>query len=156
MGIENLAELSFDPSHMARIIMYFLSGAGGTSSFPRMYLVLPMVLYEPSRTSLSKANRTSSVYSLFLDEQSKREHLAGLQRRYVEYKPLTNESLIIGSSRKWFQVDSMIKVSEPVRFQEVSDSNLRGLYKAAHYLGLILQKEPHDARIFMNLGVYPL
>ncbi|EJY57134.1 flagellar hook-basal body protein [Alicyclobacillus hesperidum URH17-3-68] len=74
----------------------------------------------------------------------------------MEYKPLTNESLVVGASREWLKVDSTIAVSQLVRYQDITEPNLRGLYKAAHYLGVILHKEPHDARVFMSLGVYPV
>ncbi|QSO53121.1 three component ABC system middle component [Alicyclobacillus sp. ALC3] len=156
MGIENLAELSFNPFHMARIMTYFLSGAGGRTTFPRVYLVLPMVLYEPSRTVLAGANKRSSLYSLFLDDQRKRENLAGLQRRYLLYKTLTNESLVVGATRNAFHVDTTVAVNSQVRFQDCTDRDLRELYKAAHYFGVVLQKESHDAAVFMKMGVYPL
>lgn len=53
------------------------------------YLVLPIVLYPPSRDFLRKANARSSVRSFCAD----RRRLAGLQQRVVELRAVTNVAI---------------------------------------------------------------
>ncbi|CAG0937992.1 hypothetical protein BROC_00067 [Candidatus Brocadiaceae bacterium] len=55
------------------------------------YLILPLILYEPSRIKLKTSKSSSSLYS-FLKTQ---EVIAGLPERVEEFKPLTNICLQI-------------------------------------------------------------
>lgn len=111
------------------------------------YLVLPIVLYPPSRNFLCNANARSSVRSFCAD----RSRLAGLPQRVAELRTTTSLAVqnAIDCDRLILHSDLSLEYAEQ---QNNSSSGMPNEIKAAKRLASIF--EPYDVpTIYRLLGV---
>jgi len=114
------------------------------------YLVLPLVLYPPSRLFLARAKAGSSIRTM----GKKRERLYGLSERMEEYKDLTNLCIqhVIDSSSIGIEEDLSVLVNGP----RLDESLCPGTSaRAARKLGTLFGPYEIPA-IYRSLGVKAL
>ncbi|CAN7381006.1 three component ABC system middle component [Rossellomorea sp. LjRoot5] len=138
MSSENISNLSLNPFFCSKLIHYFIQGHNGKIDFPRNYLVLPYVMYEPSRKVLYKANRNSNFYSLFI-ENDKSMNLGGIEKRYTMYKDLSKESVITAVNEGLIEIteNGEVESNKKVDYRKEKDPNLKIFYRSSYYLGLV-------------------
>jgi hypothetical protein len=151
MSSKYIRNISLNPFFCSKLIPHFISGYQDEVEFPLIYLILPYVLYEPSRTVLKTAKANSSIYSLFIDNE-KLTNIAGIEKRYEMFKELTNQSLIVACNEGLVEFKGKIRIIKKVNYQDEKDANLREYYRAAHYLGKIFSKYT-TFDIFCKIGV---
>ncbi|WP_066313772.1 three component ABC system middle component [Bacillus sp. FJAT-29814] len=151
MSSEYIKSLSLNPFFCSKIIPHFVQGYGKDVELPLAYLILPYVLYEPSRNVLRNANAKSSIYSLFIDN-NKLLNIAGIEKRYEIYKNLTNQSIIVACNENLLEFEQKLKLVGSPKYQNTKNLQIREYYKAAYYLGRIFSDyRPFD--IFLKIGV---
>lgn len=121
---------------------------------PLVYLVLPYILYEPSRNFLKTANKKSSIYTLLVDK-GRSSNTAGIEKRYDFFKDLTSEAIVVAHNEGLIEVDTKLKVLKEINYQKENDGNLREYYRAAYYLGKIFSMY-RTVDIFLKTGVKKL
>ncbi len=152
MSSEYIRNLSLNPFFCSKIIPHFIDGYGKEVELPLVYLVLPYVLYEPSRNVLKKANSKSSIYSLFIDN-NKLPNIAGIEKRYEVFKELTKQSVIVAYNESLidFNQQNLKLVCSP-KYQNTRNPDIREYYRAAYYLGKIFSRYT-SFDIFLKIGV---
>ncbi|WP_053366282.1 three component ABC system middle component [Bacillus sp. FJAT-27245] len=153
MSIKHIENLSLNPFFCSHILHHFLSGCNSKNAhISVMYLVLPFVFYQDTRTILVKANKKSDIYSVFFDKKENRVSLVGMQERIEFFWEYTNQSLIVGHNEEKFFVDKKITAINVVDYKQMKNIQIREYFRAAHYLGIILSK--YDFKdVFIKLGV---
>lgn len=138
MSSEYISNLSINPFFCSKLIYYFILGHKEKVDFPRTYLVLPYVMYEPSRTVLYKARKDSNFYSLFV-ENDKSINLGGIERRYTMYKELTKQSVITATNEGLIKIieNSEVQSNKKNDYKKEKDNNLKIFYRSSYYLGLV-------------------
>lgn len=147
-AIQHYVTLTRSPLLLSPIIETFFKEAKPVGKNILMgYLVLPIVLYPPSRDFLRKANVRSSVRSFCAD----RNRLAGLHQRVIELRTVTNVAIqnAIDCDRLILHSDLSLEYVE----QKIdSISAMPDETKAARRLASIF--EPYDVpTIYRLLGV---
>ncbi|MDP8050882.1 DUF6521 family protein [Pasteurella atlantica] len=119
------------------------------------YLVLPLVLYGKSQTTIKKSNKTSSI-STFLasNQKEKRENVYGLPERIQEYKEITNQCMLYAIGNGWIKLNEDLSV-EVIKKQNNNMVNLECAYKASSKLCNIF-KDLDVVSIYRLLGVKQL
>ncbi len=148
----HIQTLSLNPFFACRLIHHFVKGYGKEVALPLIYLVLPFIYYLPTRKALIKCNSKSSIYTLFKDDTKKTIALGGFQIRYVFFKELTNNALIIAASEGRIAVGEYVTIKQNVHYSETLDKEIKDFFRAAHYLGVILSKL-NVVNVFRLLGV---
>ena len=138
MSSEYISNLSLNPFFCSKLIHYFILGHKGKIDFPRIYLVLPFIVYEPSRTVLHKARKDSSFYTLFI-EREKSINLGGIERRYTMYKDLSKESVIAAVNEGLIKITEKgeVESNKIADYKKEKDNNLKIFYRSSYYLGLV-------------------
>jgi hypothetical protein len=137
MSSEYIKTLSLNPFFGSKIIAHFVAGYGKEIDLPLTYLVLPFVLYEPSRSVLKSAVSKSSIYTLFLDKD-KQPNVAGIEKRYEVFKELSKQSLIVAYNENLLVVKDKVSIcGNPLKYQDEKNLYVKQYYRSAHYLGRI-------------------
>lgn len=114
------------------------------------YLVLPLVLYPPSRSFLAGARANSSIRTMVKN----RERLYGLCERVEEYKTLTNLCVQRAIDSGSFSIEEDLSVLAIIPRLDVSLCP-RASAKAASKLGTLFA--PYEIQtIYRSLGVKAL
>ena len=103
------------------------------------YLVLPLVLYHPSRLAIknSQAGSRSTIYSVFSDRKTE-ERIFGLEERIKSYKSLTNDSLRYAITSGMLVLNDNLSIS--IKNLKLANKKLcqRDILMAAKKLGILL------------------
>lgn len=151
MSSEYIRNISLNPFFGSKLIHHFISGYQDEVELPLIYLILPYILFEPSRNVLKAAKSNSSIYTLFMDKH-KLSNIAGIEKRYAMFKELTNESLVVACNEELVELKGKIKLLKKVNYHSTKDKDLKEYYKAAYYLGRIFSKY-RTFDIFLKIGV---
>jgi len=133
---------------------HFIEGYGNDAPFELAYLVLPLVLREESRSALCRLNKTSTIYSAFLDGKEKRIRITALQYYVQAYKGYVNPSLII-YSKKGNEFGLTLKNLNSYDYSKEKDKTTKAYFKAAYCLGAVFSKEK-TPDCFYKLGVFKI
>lgn len=91
MNAKDVKTILYNPFWGSKLIPHFLSGcAREMIKTELVYLLFPFVFYQDSKKILVRARVNSTLYSAFLGNSDGRTALAGLEKRYAYFKPLTN------------------------------------------------------------------
>lgn len=105
------------------------------------YLVLPLALYRPSQVAIknSKANSTSTIYSIF-SERKTEERVFGLEERIKSYRSLTNDSLQYAISNGMLALNENLSIS--IKNSKLANRKLcqKDALTAAKKLGMLFAK----------------
>lgn len=113
------------------------------------YLVLPMILHQPSHKFLSKANSRSSLRTMLQDCS----RIYGLNERVTQYRQMTRMTVQYLLGTGGISVHSHLDIS--VNQQVVEGPSPAGVIKAARQLGTFFR--PYDVpTVFRMLGVMSL
>ena len=103
------------------------------------YLVLPLVLYHPSRLAIknSQAGSRSTIYSVFSDRKTE-ERIFGLEERIKSYKSLTNDSLRYAITSGMLVLNDNLSIS--IKNLKLANKKLwqRDILMAAKKMGILL------------------
>lgn len=112
-SIKNISLIYNNPFIFSPIFVEFYSNTSRIEkNILLSYLVLPLVLYRPSQVAIknSKANSTSTIYSIF-SERKTEERVFGLEERIKSYKSLTNDSLQYAISSDMLALNDDLSIS---------------------------------------------
>lgn len=142
---DKIETLHINPFFCSHILVHFFSGFNAKEiSIAPAYLVLPLVLFEPTNKKLNELNNRSSLASAFAKNSSL---LVDLQIRVDELKHLTNLSLIVAHNHEQILLSDKINILKTEDYHneilEVSH-----IFKAAYYFGVICSKEANYSEIF--------
>lgn len=152
-NLTSIQTLSFNPFFLSSILQHFLSGYGKKQpEFHLLYLVFPVIFYKSSREFLLRANKKSSIFSMFLDDVESRILLGGIQERYFYFKELTSQAIVVAVNDGSIGIGEQITLLNKVDYKSVKAVELRSYYRAAHYLGVIFSRTS-CIDIFRKLGV---
>lgn len=160
MSLKNIETLSLNPHFFKQLLHCFLTGYGKPCDIHLLFMVLPILLYEPSRTKLSTATIRSSLSSLFTGKQeiapniniSEKTSLAGFLSRHEILKESTKKSIIILHSEHKIAITNNSIIANQNLTYTTYNSTSKSWFKAAHYLGVIFSKASID-HIYYFLGV---
>ncbi|HDR7993071.1 MULTISPECIES: three component ABC system middle component [Bacillus cereus group] len=153
MEIEHLKTLSLNPFLNSKIIRSFVSGYGKEYvNIELLYLVLPFVFDGYSREILTSVNKSSTIYTAFLNSPEKRIVLGNLQERYEYMKSLTNEALIVAHNERAIILEHKVKLIKGMTYKNVRGKEMKSFLRASYYLGMIFSKSS-NVDIFRRLGV---
>ncbi|WP_417600544.1 three component ABC system middle component [Owenweeksia hongkongensis] len=153
MKVKEVKALTYSPFWCANLIPHYLSGCPNNEiSFELMFLLLPFVLDRDSREILDSSISTSTIYSAFLDGVDGRSSLAGIEERYIDFKELTRQTLVVAANRGTIDISVKVSGRKVANYTEEKDTFIREFYKAAKYLGQILSKET-TLDLFIKLGI---
>jgi len=113
MSLKNIESLSLNPHFFKHLITCFLSGYGKSCDLKLVFMVLPILLYAPSRVKLASAKSTSRLESLFtaqvqFDENIKlsgKTTLSGFLSRYELLQSTTKKAIIILHNQGLISID---------------------------------------------------
>ncbi|AOZ06466.1 three component ABC system middle component [Cupriavidus malaysiensis] len=149
--IQNLYILHNNPFLFAEPMVRFYEALGALeNNVVLAYLVLPMILHEPSRKLLQRDHSKTSLRT-FLEAP---ERLHGLQRRIRAKRVLTNTTLqyLVSVGRLQVEQAQVVHV-DPSKFER--QLSAAAVCRAAKALGRIFQ--PYDVpTVYRMLGVMSL
>lgn len=160
MSIENIETLSLNPHFFKHLIICFLSGYGKPCDLKLVFMVLPILLYAPSREKLASAISTSRLESLFraqveVNDNTKlsgKTRLSGFLSRYDMLQSATKQTIIILHNEKLISIhDRYISADKVVLYKNYNKS-ISTWMKSAYYLGVVFSKSTED-HISFFLGV---
>jgi hypothetical protein len=152
-NLYSIKMLSLNPFFMSLILQHFLSGYKEKKvEFHLLYLVFPIIFYKPSREFLFRANKKSSIFSMFLDDVESRILLGGIQERYYYFKEITDEAIIIAANEGKISINTKVSLLKKVDYEKIKVADVRYYFRAAYYLGVIFSRTNY-VDIFRKLGV---
>ena len=148
MSIKNIETLPLNPHFFKKLIAAFLTGYGKSCDLKLVFMVLPILLYAPSREKLENANSRSKLESLFntkfeIEDQniSGKTRLSGFFSRYKMLGDATKKTIIILHSQGDIKISgTLISVTRAVDYSTYKNK-IRTWMKAAHYLGVIFSND---------------
>lgn len=160
MSLKKVEILSLNPHFFKHLILCFLSGYGKPCDVKLVFMVLPILLYAPSRKKLASAISTSRLESLFnapieMDEQSKlsgKTRFTGFITRYETLQPITKKTIIILHSEKAISISARYIMSNKIVSYKDYGKTISTWMKAAYYLGGVFTKTSEE-HISYFLGV---
>ena len=160
MSLKNIETLSLNPHFFKHLIICFLSGYGKSCDLKLVFMVLPILLYAPSREKLVSAKSTSRLESLFraqveFDENIKlsgRTRLSGFLSRYEMLQLATKKAIIILHNQGLISIDGCYIVTNRTISYKNYNKSISSWMKAAYYLGVVFSKSTED-HITYFLGV---
>lgn len=160
MSLKNIETLSLNPHFFKHMIICFLSGYGKPCDLKLIFMVLPILLYAPSRKKLSSAKSTSRLESLFraqveVDGKIKlsgKTRLSGFMSRYKMLQPATKKTIIILHNQGLISINGRYIVTNKTVFYKDYSISISSWMKAAYYLGVVFSKSTED-HITYFLGV---
>lgn len=160
MSLKNIETLSLNPHFFKHLIVCFLSGYGKPCDLKLVFMVLPILLYAPSREKLASAKSTSRLESLFrakveVDDNIKlsgKTRLSGFLSRYEMLQPTTKKAIIILHNQGLISIDGRYIVANKTVSYKDYNKSISSWMKAAYYLGVVFSKSTED-HITYFLGV---
>lgn len=160
MSLKNIKNLSLNPHFFKHLIIGFLSGYGKPCDLKLVFMVLPILLYSPSREKLASAKSTSRLESLFRAQVkvgdniklSGKTRLLGFLSRYEMLQPTTKKTIIILYNQGLISMDGRYIVANKTVSYKVYNKSISSWMKAAYYLGVVFSKSTED-HITYFLGV---
>lgn len=152
MKINEIETLSLNPYWLSNIICHFIEGYGNHSPFELIYLAAPLILRGESRDALCKLNKTSTIYSAFLDDKDKRKKITALQYYVEVYKEFVNPAFIVYANQG-NNFGLKITNNSVYDYKKERDKTTKNYLKAAHNLGVVFSKEKKQD-CFFKLGVF--
>ncbi|MEG2013976.1 MAG: three component ABC system middle component, partial [Anaerovoracaceae bacterium] len=140
--------LSLNPHFFKQLIGAFLTGYGKPCDLKLVFMVLPILLYAPSREKLENANSRSKLESLFntkfeIEAQnlSGKARLSGFFSRYQMLEDATKKTIIILHSQGDIKISgTLITATRTVQYS-IFKNKIKAWMKAAHYLGVIFSND---------------
>jgi len=160
MSLKKIEVLSLNPHFFKHLMQCFLTGYNKPCDLRLIFMVLPILLYEPSRTKLASAVSTSRLESIFntpikIDDSSKlsgKTRLTGFGARYETLQPITKQTLIILHSDQAISITGRyIIANKSTSYKDFSKATSPWM-RAAHYLGVVFAKTAEDHIVYF-LGV---
>lgn len=160
MSLKNIETLSLNPHFFKHLIVCFLTGYGKPCDLKLVFMVLPILLYAPSREKLASAKSTSRLESLFgaqveFDENTKlsgKTRLSGFLSRYEMLQPATKKTIIILHSQELISIDGRYIAAIKTASYKDFNKHISNWMKAAYYLGVVFSKSTEN-HIAYFLGV---
>jgi len=151
MNYREIQVINQNPFIGGKLIAHFLSGCENNSiDYLAVYLLFPLLYKSESRIVLSKANKNSTLDTIFLSKD--KSMLAGLEKRFYYFEKLTKHSIIVSSVHFGVTVSNQLAVKEPIIYSKEKNVSLKEFYRASFQLGQILSKT--DIGIsFIKLGI---
>lgn len=153
MDFKNIEILSYNSFFGSKLIAHFLSGCEENKIRTELiFLVLPFICKKDSREILTTVNNSSTLNSSFLNTQTGKIALAGLEKNIAFFKSLTQSSLVVAASEFEIEIRETISIINPPNYTNEKEPYIKEFFRASHYLGKILSKnEFFDT--FVKLGV---
>ena len=163
--IENLNILYNNPFNLTPIIVRFYQKYNGKQSKDMLlaYLILPLVLYEDSKTALLNKKKELRTFINYCHKQDdsknkkevkKNEKLFGLPDRVADYKEMTNLCLQHAFDSGCLQLNRDLSITF-IKYNFKKDNSLVESLKVAENLALLLKNEKLT-HIYMRLGIKKL
>jgi len=150
-----LKRLMYSPFWVAKLLHHFLSGV--TSEDERgikielIYFVIPFIFDANIRNKLVKANKNSTMATLFNDIELK-NHLILKAREINEFRKITNEGFIVLGNKTQLEISDYIFTRNIIEYQKEKNILIRDYCRTAYYLGVVFSKENYK-NIFLKVGV---
>ena len=148
VSLKNIESLSLNPHFFKHLISCFLSGYGKPCDLRLLFMVLPILLYAPSREKLASANSRSRLDSLFSSKIEIQENvklsgktrLAGFLSRYEMLKSATKKTIIILFNQEKISIQGRyITINKMISYDSY-DKSVKKWMKASYYLGKVFSK----------------
>ncbi len=152
MSLKNIETLSINPHFFKHLIICFLTGYGKPCNIKIVFMVLPILLYVPSREKLISAKNTSRLDSLFraqieINENVKisgKTRLSGFLSRYKMLQPATKKTLIILYNQGLISINGQYIVAKKTVSYKDYKKSIFNWARAANYLGIVFSKTTED------------
>lgn len=151
MKIETINTISRNIVFCEKIISCFLFAYGKQASINLIYTVLPIVLFDNSRSILLDISSRTTIDTLC----KQAEFSASLQSKYESLTQHTNNTLIYSHNHKFISLKSSIEL-----LRNSSDINsfiqtdeLKDFFNSAKNYGFICKRAERDIEIFKKLRI---
>jgi hypothetical protein len=150
----------FNPAYCAALVRLAADGYAKVQPeglpFELAFVILPVLLHEPTRASLPRTRRTSFVAWA----ETKPLVRVGARDRIAGLVPTTREAVLFGAVHRMFQVRGarvvpcgrQFRVKRSIR-EATADTS--AAFKRAEFLGDWLARAGSSATVFALLGVQP-
>jgi len=155
MNTDDITNIIQSPQWNSSLLWYFLSGAQQYSEGIKnelVYLALPVTTDRCFREKLLKANKASTLSSLFNGNELKAS-FATLSKRVVYFRDATSSGIIYLGSITEIKYGEYISVAQSLILDNELSKARKEFFRAAYYLGGILAKENHLVVISRFIGV---
>jgi len=148
MSIKHIETLMYNPIFFSKIIQSFITGYNKEVDLKTIFYVLPIVMYKDARLRLNSARYDSTIYSIFDREKIFDEYgvefnskfcLNQIAELFDDYATFTKQSIIILCNQNKIILDKNIILQESFNYRKTPEK-IREYFKAAHCLGMILNK----------------
>lgn len=153
--------VNFNPALTAAVLWHTVSAyavsdeSSGPSAlpYPLLFLILPLVLHESTRTAMPRDRRTR--LQMWLSEHG--EVLDGFAARASWLAPYTREGLIFGAACGVLAVnaDGRIKTGSSTVAEPTSADHTAQIFAKAKLVGRWFAQIPDPTAVFQMLGVKP-
>lgn len=160
MKPKELVNMMYSPQWTGKLLHHFLSGVQSVTNegikTELIYLVLPFLSDNIIKEKLCKANKNSSLKTVFKDDNTltMKNSLLKKDQQLKDFIEITNNSIIYLGNYATLNLGFTITINETVIFQN-EDPEIREYCKAAYYLGVVLSKE-HYINTIHKLGITTL
>lgn len=154
--IANLLNPAFCSVVLRDAIFAYHAEKKGSMSFALGFLVLPIVLHEPTRTALPK--RTDVTLVEWLDDNPEIIVTYQFAERTREMTPYTKEAVIFGMKNNIFNLDARgnfkpLRMNSEMAWPDTSKPFK--IRKQSEFLGRWFAKSGEPSKIFRLLGILP-
>ncbi|APC39966.1 three component ABC system middle component [Clostridium estertheticum] len=148
MSITHIETLVYNPIFLSKVIQSFMTGYGKDVDIKTIFYVLPIVMYKDSREILNSARSNSTLYSTFSKDNDFDNYGLKLNTKFClnqitgifdDYIEITKQSIIVLSNQHKILFNGKVSLLEKFEFKK-SPNLIREYFKAAYYLGIILNK----------------
>ena len=146
MKVSEINTLLKNPEWNSILLDYFLSGVRENSKqgikIELLYFALPL-LHDDIILKRLNSSRSDSTLSTFLSLNEVRLSFYEKNKRIVEFKKLTNDSLILLANRKTLEIGEFVSLETQSKYDKERDKVKKTYAKGAFNLGAILSKEEY-------------
>lgn len=118
-----------------------------------VFLILPMILHEPTRNTLPLDTR-ENFFDWFKEQQEEFGRVLAYQ--ICQFVPYTREALIFGMQRSIISVDddgNIIQEKKNIHQTQIISDPIISLMNSSRFLGRWFAKSEHESLIFKTLGI---
>lgn len=146
MKASDIERLLFTPFHTSKILHHFLSGINSVNKngikTELIYLVLSLIHSEKIQRKLENLNKTSK-FNNFIDNPEFDIFFNDINDNIQKFRRTTNNAIIVLSNDVKLNIDKYINPEITIDYKTEKDNYLKGIYKSAFNLGVILGKEDY-------------
>lgn len=157
MKSKDLVNLMFSTQWIAKLLHHFLSGAQSVSKegikTELLYLLLPFIIDDVTRTKLISTKNTSTFSTTFQNNSllEIKNSLIQKNEQVKQFYEITNNGIIYLGNIENLKIGSFIVALKTIDYKKENGIS-RGYCKAAYYLGVIFAKEDYRS-VFVKLGI---